>query len=106
MMNNYEFATCPTLDDPANYHFENRCEDCDIQRMAKMRLDTVDSLYRQSRVTQAQFEAYMYVWARLSPHGGRPEWMTVPTDPDVRRIARKLLRAGGFGIPAGMHLDD
>jgi hypothetical protein len=32
--------------------------------------------------------------------------MTVPTDPDVRRIARKLLRAGGFGIPAGMHLDD
>ncbi|MER6183095.1 hypothetical protein [Streptomyces sp. NPDC001652] len=102
MLNTSELITCPTFDEPGNFHFELRCEDCDAQRLSRLNLGQVDDRYRQGRVTQNGFEAYMYVWALLSPAGSRAEWRETPEDPTVRRIARKLLTLRGTPIPAGL----
>lgn len=90
--------TCPILDERDNYHFEMRCEDCDVQRLSRMNLGDVEDRYRTGRITQDEYEAYCYVWALLSPTGN-PDRVPAPEIPAVRRIARKLLRARGFDIP-------
>jgi hypothetical protein len=94
-----ELDRCSIVDAPDNYHFELKCEDCDVKRMSRLSLDKVDDLYRQGRVTQDDFEAYSYAFALLSPYQGTPE---TPTDPHVRRIARKLLAVRSFDIPAAL----
>ncbi|MGW2048649.1 hypothetical protein ACWCPF_26210 [Streptomyces sp. NPDC001858] len=99
MLNTGEQITCPTLEQRDNFHFELRCEDCDVQRLSRLNLGQVDDRYREGRVTQNGFEAYMFVWALLSPAGSRAEWREPPTDPTVRRIARKLLAIRRFAIP-------
>lgn len=99
MLNSEEHATCHVADKPDDFHFEKCCEDCDVRRISRLTLDSLGRQYQQGRITQDQFEAYMYVWALLSPHGGQPQWRVTPELPDVRRIARKLLRRKGFEIP-------
>lgn len=85
-------ATCPLVDEPGNYHFEGHCEDCDVATLARLTLGQVEDRYHVGRISQDQYEAYMHVWALLSPHRGRPEWRDNPTDPAAQRIARKLRR--------------
>lgn len=93
-------TTCPIVDTPGNYHFEMRCEDCDVKHLSRSTLGNVEDRYRTGRITQDEYEAYCYVWALLSPSGSRPEWRRTPEIPAVRRIARKLLRAHGVEIPS------
>jgi hypothetical protein len=100
VLNTEEQIICPTFEQPGNFHFELRCEDCDAQRLSRLNLGQVDDRYREGRVTQNGFEAYMFVWAHLSPSGSRAEWREMPTEPTVRRIARKLLTIREFAIPA------
>jgi hypothetical protein len=92
-----ESDPCPIVADLDNYHFELRCEDCDVSRMSRLSLVQVEDLHYQGRLTQDDFEAYGYVHALLSPYSGAP---TVPTIPAVRRIARKLLAARSFDVPS------
>lgn len=94
-----ESDPCTTRNGSGDFHFELRCEDCDVLRMSRASLDKVDDLYRQGRATQDDFEAFGYVFALLSPYQGNP---AAPTDPDVRRIARKLLVARSFDVPAAL----
>lgn len=58
--------------------------------------------FEQGRATRNELDAYRWAWALLSPSGSNPHWAHQPyvTDPDVRRIARKLLRIREFAIPA------
>ncbi|BBC30063.1 hypothetical protein SGFS_013570 [Streptomyces graminofaciens] len=102
MLHTEELPTCPILGAPDNYHFEGHCEDCDIKTLSRLNLGQVEDRYHDGRTGQGQFEAYMHVWATLSPHKGRAEWRETPKDPDVRRIARKLLAARHFEIPADL----
>lgn len=102
LLNSSEFATCPVLDAPDNYHFEGRCEDCDVKTLGGLSLGAVEYRYHVGRLTQSQFEAYMYVWALLSPTRSGGDWGRTPEIPNVRRIARKLLRARGVEIPVGL----
>lgn len=90
MLHTDDDITCPVLAEPGNYHFELRCEDCDAATLARLSLGQVEDRYRVGRVTQDEFEAYMHVWAALSPAGSAPEWRATPEDPTVLRIARKL----------------
>lgn len=102
MRHTEEFTTCTTWDPPRNYHFEGYCEDCDVRELVKATLGEVEDRYHTGRCTQAQFEAFKYVWAtgafRFTP--SYREWAATPTDPEVRRLARKMLRLGGRDIPA------
>ena len=100
MLNTAELTACPVLTEPGNYHFEGCCEDCDVATLARLNLGQVDDRYRVGRVTQDEFEAYMHVWAVLSPTRSQGAWRETPSDPAVRRIARKLLRARGVAVPA------
>ncbi|OQQ13041.1 hypothetical protein B0675_40195 [Streptomyces sp. M41(2017)] len=102
MLNTGEQITCPAFDEPGNYHFERLCEDCDVKTLSRLNLGQVEDRYQVGRIWQNQFEAYMYVWALLSPAGSRPQWRETPTSPDVRRIARKLLTLRGFDVPAAL----
>lgn len=88
--NQAEDAVC------TSQHFELRCETCDVRRMSRLSLDAVQSQYHQGRLTQEDYEAYSYVHWLLSPYRGTP---TAPEHPQVRRIARKLLRARSFDVP-------
>ena len=99
MLHTKETTTCQVIDEPGNYHFEKRCEDCDALYLSRLNLGTVVDRYRVGRVTQDQFGAYCYVWALLSPSGSRPEWRETPMDADVRRFARKLLYNREMVIP-------
>jgi len=105
MLHSEEHATCPVLAQPDNYHFEGRCEDCAVADLIRLGLEKVQGRYQAGRLSQNLFEAYMHVWATLSPHGGQRYWRETPQDPDVRRIARKLLRARGLTILSSL-LDD
>jgi L-serine deaminase len=97
-----ETATCPTLNEPDNYHFERLCEDCDVKTLSRLNLGQVEDRHRTGRIWQDQFEAYMHLWAVLSPIGSLAEWRATPGDLNVRRVARKLLRARGLAIPASL----
>lgn len=101
MLHTEELPTCPVLDEPGNYHFEMRCEDCDTKYLSRMSLGQVEDRFEQGRVTRNELDAYRWTWALLSPAGSNPHWASQPyvTDPDVRRIARKLLRIREFAIP-------
>jgi len=77
-------------------HLTLLCEDCDTRRLSRMTPDRAASLAYQGRITQDDFEAYDYVWTLLSPYRGTP---AAPDHPDVRRIARKLLRIRSFDLP-------
>lgn len=90
LLNQFDEITCELVGKSDNYHFLMRCEDCDANVLSRTPLGRVESWYQQGTITQAEFEAYMHVWATFSPHGGRPEWAVTPFDPDVMRIARKL----------------
>lgn len=94
-----ESDRCSIMSGSGDFHFELKCEDCDVKRMSRLSMDKVDDLYRQGRITQDDFEAYGYAFALLSPYQGAP---VEPTDPHVRRIARKLLVAGSFDVPAAL----
>jgi hypothetical protein len=71
-----------------NRHLELRCEDCDVLRMSRLTLGSLEDQYHTGRVTQDDYEAYTYVFSTLSGLHANP---TVPSFPAVRRIARKLL---------------
>lgn len=92
-------VTCELIGVPINYHFRLCCEDCDAHLIAKFNLGKAEQAYYDGRMTQDQFEAYMYCWAVLSPHGGRPEWSKTPENPDVLRIARKIAFFIGVELP-------
>lgn len=97
-----EHTTCPIVDAPDNYHFELCCEDCAVKELARLNLDRVEGRYYAGRITQDAFEAYMFVWALLSPSGSKREWRATPKDRNVRRIARKLLRIRDVEAPADL----
>lgn len=101
MLHTSEQATCPIVDAPDNYHFERLCEDCDVKVMAGLNLGQVEDRFGQARISRNQLDAYRWVWALLSPAGSNPHWKNQPyvTDPDVRRISRKLLRFRGHPVP-------
>lgn len=101
MLHTNEESTCPVLDEPDNYHFEARCEDCDVKYLSGMSLGQVEDRYNVGRVTQDEYEAYTLAWALLSPTGN-PAAVTVSDIPAVRRIARKLIRAKGLDVPAAL----
>lgn len=98
-LNTTESITCPLIYEVGNFHFEGRCEDCDVLYASRMNLGTVEDRYRDGRIGQDLFEAYHYVWALKSPTGSHPEWSATPTIPAVRRIARKLLIIRDFDVP-------
>lgn len=102
MLNTNEDITCTVLTQPGNYHFEGLCEDCDTHNLASLSLSQVESRYHAGRVNQNQFEAYMYVWALLSPAGSCAGWRETPSIPVVRRIARKLFHARSVPVPADL----
>jgi hypothetical protein len=101
VLNINEQITCPVLNEVGNFHFEMRCEDCDVNRLSRKTLGAVEDLFQQGRVTRNQLDAYQWAWALLSPTGSNPHWAHQPyvTDPDVRRIARKLLTIRGLAVP-------
>lgn len=90
MLHTADTMTCPIVDEPGNYHLEMRCEDCDAARLARLPLGKVEDLYHEGRITQDEYEAYMHVWAVLSPSGSMPGWREAPKLEAVARIARKL----------------
>jgi hypothetical protein len=97
-----EEVTCPIITEPqpGNFHFEMRCEDCDIRfRLATATLGEVEDLYRQGRITQDEFEGYCLAWDLLSPSRDAAR-VVISAFPAVRRIARKLMRVKGIGVPA------
>lgn len=102
MLHTDETVTCPIINATDNYHFEGRCEDHDVRRMSRMSLERIEDHHAQGRLTRDQLDAYRLVWALLSPTGSMPHYASQPniTDPDVRRIARKLCRIRDFEIPA------
>lgn len=104
MLHTAEEITCPIMDDPADYCFEGYCEDHDVRRMSRMSLERIDDHWAQGRLTLNQRDAYRWVWALLSPTGSMPHYASQPyvTDPDVRRIARKLCRIRGFEVPTAL----
>jgi hypothetical protein len=102
MLHTEELATCPVLNEADNYHFEMRCEDCDVKTLSQLNLGQVEERFHVGRVTRDEFEAYMHVWATLSPGGSRATWRETPEDPAVRRIARKVLAARSLPIPADL----
>lgn len=106
MLHTEEQTTCPIVDARGDWHFELRCEDCDIRRLSRATLGQVEDRYHVGRITQDQYEAYRHVWARLSPHGGQPARRDTPETPAVRRLVRKLLRARGFAVPAELLDED
>lgn len=101
MMHTDEAATCPILNERNNFHFEMRCEDCDVKRLARMTYNEVRALHHQGRVTQDEFEGYCLAWDLLSPYRYPDAVVVISAEPPaVRRIARKLIRAKGFEVPA------
>lgn len=88
---------CPVQAQPGNYHFEGRCEDCDALYLSKMTANDVEHRYYTGRVSQDQFEAYMHVWATSATRYGTDArlWATVPTDPEVIRIATAIRKHAG-----------
>lgn len=101
MLNTQENVSCPIVDAADNYHFEGRCEDCDVKVMGRLSLGEIEDRHSQGRLSQDQLDAYRWVWALLSPAGSNPHWKNQPyvRDPAVRRIARKLCRVRGFDVP-------
>lgn len=71
-------------------HFEGLCLDCDAARLVRLKLAEVEDRYHTGRVSQAQFEAYMHVWATVSPARSRAEWRREPKDPEVKDFAERL----------------
>ena len=103
MLHTADTATCPLLATPCHsFHFENRCEDCDVQRLSRVSLEVVEDRFEQGRISRDMLDAYRWVWSLLSPAGSMPHWQHQPyvTDPAVRRIARKLLRVREYAVPA------
>lgn len=104
MLHTQENTTCPILGEPGNYHFEMVCEDCDVQTLSRLTLGDVESRFEQGRVSRDELDAYRWVWALMSSSGSNRHWAHQPyiTDPAVIRIARKLVRARNFDMPAGL----
>lgn len=105
MLNQLEEVSCPILDAPDNYHFEGRCEDCDVKVMSRLSLEDAEYRFSTGRLSRNQLDAYRWVWALLSPTDSNPHWKNQPyvTDPDVRRIARKLVTIRGFDMPDALN---
>lgn len=99
MLHTAEGVTCPIINEQGNYHFQMICEDCDVKyRLANATKGEVHDLYHQGRVTQDEFEAYDLVWDLKYPEND-PSQVLISGFPDVRRIARKIMRLRGFDIP-------
>jgi hypothetical protein len=68
-----------------------------IRALATKTLAEVENWYRAGYISQAEFEAYMHVWATGAPrfsslgHG----WTDPPTAPEVVGLVAKLRAAGG-----------
>lgn len=105
MKHTEEEFTCTALRaGGCDYHFEGRCEDCDVRRLSRLSLEQVTDQFSDGRVTRNQFDAYRWTWAALSPYGNNAHWRHQPyvIDSDVRRIARKLCRIRDLEIPEEM----
>ncbi|MFD5308330.1 hypothetical protein [Streptomyces ardesiacus] len=90
---------CSARDWPRNYHFEGKCTSCDAHTLSRLTLGQVEDRYYQGRVSQDQFEAYMWAFDYLSAYRNNPVRSDIP---EVRRIARALFRFRAFEIPAGI----
>lgn len=74
-------------------HFTGYCDDCDAARLARSNRGEVEEFYQTGRASQVQYEAYMHLWARMSPAGSAWEWTGDPEDPAVKEFAEKIYKA-------------
>jgi len=88
-----------TARDRDDIHLTLKCEDCDVFRMSRLTMADAEARYHVGWITQEDYEAFSYVFTLRSPYQGVPE---APHCPDVRRIARKLLRSRSFEVPADL----
>lgn len=94
-------TSCPALATPGNIHFMTaHCVECNAFRMAKMNADTVEGWYRSGHFSQAEFEAYMYLWATTTAHHSAGGWVEEPTDPEVITIVAAIRRHADLPTPA------
>ena len=79
----------------ADMHFEGICEACDVARASHQSMGEVDDRYRQGRVGQDLFEAYMHVWATSAFRYGSSAsgWVTPSEIPAVIRLSSMLRKA-------------
>lgn len=93
-------ASSPCLTEPGNIHFMViHCVDCNAFRMAKMNRDTVEQWYRTGQFSQAEYEAYMYIWATATVRHSAGSWTQEPTDPKVLEIVAAICRHAGLPVP-------
>lgn len=96
-------ATCPVLAEPGNMHFMvMHCIECNAYRMSKMTRDTVERWYHSGHFDQAEYEAYMHVWATSTVRHSAGEWAEEPTDPKVVVLVAAIRRAAGIPTPVSL----
>ncbi|MGP3750834.1 hypothetical protein [Streptomyces sp. IBSNAI001] len=92
---------CPALTEPGNIHvMVVGCVDCNAFRMSKMDRKTVERWYHTGHFGQADYEAYMHVWATSSVRHSAGAWMVEPTIPKVVEIVAAIRRHAGIPTPA------
>lgn len=96
-------TTCPALAEPGNIHLMTvHCVECNAYRMSKMNRDTVEQWYRSGHFSQAEFEAYMYVWSTSTVRHSAGGWAEEPTDPEAIAVAAAIRRHAGIAAPAAL----
>jgi hypothetical protein len=73
-----------------HWHFLGHgCRECDAHSLAGANLGTVQDWYRVSRISQAWFEAYMYLWTTSAHrYGSYSDW--TPVDDEVRDLVEAI----------------
>ena len=82
------------------FHREHiRCINCNAFRAAKLTADSAGDWYRAGRLSQVEYEGYMYVWATSATRYNPGSWGASPTDPAVIEFAAALCRHAGLPAP-------
>lgn len=80
--------------DDTTHFLSVRCPECTARVLASRTLAQVENWYHQGIVTQAAYEAYMYVWATSAVrYGDYPGWNEAPGDPEVLELVSHLREA-------------
>jgi hypothetical protein len=78
------------------------CPECNAFRMAKLPLDRVEALCHSGHFSQAEYEAYMFVWATSTVRHSAGAWSAEPTDPAVLSLAAAIRRHAGLPAPVAL----
>ncbi|MFI7096378.1 hypothetical protein [Streptomyces lydicus] len=96
-------TTCPALAEPGNIHFMTvHCVECNAFRMSKMSRDTVERWYHSGHFSQAEYEAYMFVWATSAVRHSAGGWAVEPTEPEVVALVAAIRRAAGIPVTVSL----